>query len=75
MLEVVVSTAEKILFEGKAESIILPGEQGVLEILSFHKPLLSRLIGGRIVVDKESFLIRRGVLSFNRNRATIIVEE
>ncbi|MBU2101742.1 hypothetical protein KKH05_03455, partial [Patescibacteria group bacterium] len=53
MLEVVVSTAEKILFEGKAESIILPGEQGVLEILSFHKPLLSRLIGGRIVVDKE----------------------
>ncbi|MFH1339472.1 MAG: hypothetical protein ABIH40_06490 [Candidatus Omnitrophota bacterium] len=75
MLEVVVATPEKVIFEGKAKSITLPGEQGVFEILSFHKPLLSRLISGQLVIDEQSFSIRRGVAGFNRNRATIIVEE
>jgi F-type H+-transporting ATPase subunit epsilon len=75
MLEVVVATPEKILFEGKAKSIILPGEQGVFEILSFHKPLLSRLISGKLIIDEQTFPIQRGVIGFNHNQATIIVEE
>ena len=74
MLEVIVSTTEKVLFEGKAESLILPGEQGVFEILPFHKPLLSRLINGHVYVDQNSFSIRRGIIGINNNRATVIVE-
>ena len=75
MLEVVVATSEKVIFEGKAESVILPGEQGVFEILSFHKPLLSRLVSGRLIIDEQSFLIQRGIVGVNHNKATIIVEE
>jgi F-type H+-transporting ATPase subunit epsilon len=75
MLEVVVTTPQKIVFEGKAKSVILPGEQGVCEALSFHKPFLSRLVSGRLIIDQQAFLIRRGVIGINNNKASIIVEE
>ena len=75
MLEVVVATPERVIFEGRAKSVVLPGEKGVFEVLSFHKPIISRLISGRLVVDEKSFLIRRGIAGIRANRATIIVEE
>jgi len=75
MLEVVVATSERIIFEGKAQSVVLPGEQGIFELLAFHKSLLSRLVSGRLLIDEQAFSIRRGVVGFDRNRATIIVEE
>jgi F-type H+-transporting ATPase subunit epsilon len=75
MMEVVVATSEKVIFEGQAKSVILPGEQGVFEALSFHKPIISRLISGRLMIDSQAFLIRRGIVGIRANRATIIVEE
>ena len=75
MLEVVVATPEKVIFEGKANSVVFPGEYGVFEVLSFHKPLLSRLISGKLIIDEQIFPIRRGVVGVNHNKATIIVEE
>ncbi len=75
MLDVTVVTPEKVVFEGKAKSIILPGEQGVFELLPFHKPLLSRLISGKLLIDKNAFSIRRGIVGINHNKATIIIEE
>lgn len=75
MLEVSVLTPAKVLFEGRAKSVVLPGEQGVFEILPFHKPLLSRLISGKLIVDERVFSIHRGIVGVNYNKATIIVEE
>jgi len=75
VLDVTVVTPEKVVFEGKAKSIILPGEQGVFELLPFHKPLLSRLISGKLLIDKNAFSIRRGIVGINHNKATIIIEE
>ena len=68
------ATPAQVIYEGKAERIVLPGEHGVFEALSFHKPLLSRLISGNLIVDKRVFPICRGVVGINHNRATIIVE-
>lgn len=76
MLNVLVVTPIRVLFEGRAESVIFPGEEGVFEVLSYHKPLLSRLISGSLIIDHEHiFPIRRGVAGVNRNKATVIVEE
>lgn len=66
---------EKVIFEGKARSVILPGEQGVFELSSFHRPLLSRLVGGSVFIDEKPFQIRRGLVGVNLNKATIVVEE
>ncbi len=76
MLEFMIISPQKTIFEGKAKSIILPGEQGVFEITPFHKNIISRLIRGHISIDnKNSFIIKRGVVKLEKNVATIIVEE
>lgn len=75
MLDVMVISPEKVLFEGRARSVIFPGEQGVFEILPFHKPLLSRLVSGTLIIDGLTFAIHRGIVGLNHNKATVIVEE
>lgn len=76
MLEVTIISPQRVVFEGRVKSVILPGEQGVFEILSFHKNIISRLIRGAIIVDGENvFNIRRGVVKLEESTTTIIVEE
>jgi F-type H+-transporting ATPase subunit epsilon len=75
MQDVVVVSLDKILFEGKASSVLLPGEQGVFEVLDYHKPLVSRLVKGNVIVDQNVFAIRRGMVGVQSNKTTIIMEE
>ena len=76
MIDAIIYTPEKIVFEGKVSSIVFPGETGVFEVLPYHKPMVSRLIGGRIVVDGEKeFPIRCGIVGITRNKATVVIEE
>ena len=74
LLSVKIVTPEKILFQGKADRVILPGEGGVFEVLPFHKQILSRLLAGTIVIDDELFPVFRGVVQVAFNRITIIME-
>ena len=75
MLDAVIYTPEKLLFKGKAGSIVFPGEQGTFEVLPYHKPLVARLVGGTIMVDDKAFVIRCGIAGISRNQATVVVEE
>jgi F-type H+-transporting ATPase subunit epsilon len=68
-------TPREVVFEGEAKSVILPGEQGVFELLPFHKRLLSRLISGNLLIDEKVFPIQRGIVKVNQDNVTIIVEE
>lgn len=74
MIDVLILSPEGVIFEGKAESVSLPGEKGILEVLSFHKNLLSRLLSGSVVVDGRAFSIRRGIVKVKDNIVTIISE-
>ncbi|MFH1045546.1 MAG: hypothetical protein V1727_01095 [Candidatus Omnitrophota bacterium] len=74
MLEVMIISPEKVIFEGKAESVILPGDQGTFEIQAYHKNLLSRLLAGAVVVDGVSFPIRRGVAKVKDNKVIVVSE-
>ena len=73
--DVLLTSPEKVLFDGKAQSMILPGEQGVFEILTNHKPLMSRIFRGEIVIDGGTLLpIQRGIVRVLLNQVTVIVE-
>ena len=74
-LDVCILNPQEALFEGKARSVIVPGEQGVFEVLPFHKSILSRLLSGVIFVDDRHFSVRRGIIKVDQNKVTIIVEE
>ncbi len=75
LLDVTVLNPEKVVFQGKAERMVLPGESGVFEILPFHKQLLSRLLTGTIIIDEQMIPIYRGVVQVGGNSVTVIMEE
>ncbi len=74
-LEVFIVSPQKVVFKGKAGSILVPGEEGVFEILPFHKRIVSRLVEGLVVVDGQDFSIKRGIIRVNKNAVAIIMEE
>ncbi len=74
-LEVLVLDERQILFKGEAQKVIVPGEEGAFEILVYHKPIFSRLLSGKIMIDKNSFALRRGIVKCYQNKVTIILEE
>jgi len=75
LLNVSVLNLSRVVFEGQAKSVIVSGEEGVFEILPFHKRIMSRLITGSVIVDQQSIPIRRGVLKADQNTVMIIIEE
>lgn len=74
-LDLLILSPERLIYEGKAASVILPGEHGVFEIMPFHKRLLSRLLAGLMIIDQKALRIKRGVVKVGLNQVTIIVEE
>lgn len=74
VFNVLVLNPAEIIFEGRARSVTLPGEQGVFEILPYHKPIISRIISGTMLVDEQAIPVLRGIVKFANNQATIIVE-
>lgn len=75
MLNVTILSTIKIIFKGKAESVILPGDAGVFEVMSYHKRVLSRLLKGNIDVDGKVFALARGVAKVDRNNVMVVIEE
>lgn len=64
-----------VIFEGRSASVILPGTEGEFEILDFHKPIISRLKKGVIVVDNEKeIMIAGGVMSMNKQQLVAMVD-
>jgi F-type H+-transporting ATPase subunit epsilon len=74
MLSVTMTSPERVLFEGKASRVIVPGEQGTFEALVLHRPMISRLLKGVVRVDGKSFPIRRGVVHIVNDAVTMVVE-
>ncbi len=73
-LEVTVISSEKVIFEGKARSVIMPGEYGVFEVQPLHKDMLTRLISGTLSIDDRGLRIKRGVARVSNNRVVVIIE-
>jgi F-type H+-transporting ATPase subunit epsilon len=73
-LTVVVTSPERVLFEGLAQSVSCPGEQGVFEVLALHRPFISRLVAGTLTIDGRGLPIRRGVVRVADDVVTAIVE-
>lgn len=63
-----------VVFEGKAQRAIFPGKNGTFEILVNHKPLLSRLRSGTIIVDQKEIPVLQGVVRVLSNRVLAIIE-
>ncbi|RLD67739.1 MAG: ATP synthase F1 subunit epsilon [Bacteroidetes bacterium] len=72
-------TPDKIVFEGEANKVLLPGIDGWFEILDHHAPLVSILSAGEIKVtdakkEEQLIPINGGVIEVNDNHIKILAE-
>ena len=74
VLNVLVTSADRVLFQGTAKSVVCPGEQGTFEVLPVHRPLVSRVLSGTLEIDGHALPIRRGVVRVADDVVTAVVE-
>ena len=74
MLQVTIVSPQAIIFQGEARRVIVPGEQGIFEVGPFHRPLISLLLPGRLVVDDQTFDIQRGVVKVVSDSVSALIE-
>ena len=74
-----VITPEEVFFEGRSRSLIAPGYEGYLGVLTNHAPLLTPLTEGILTIRLEQggdkqFKIGGGFLEVNKNHVLVLVE-
>lgn len=76
MFKATVITSNKVLFEGDVWSVFLPGETGEFEVLELHKPILSLLRQGDVVINGETKIpVKRGAMRVSGDEFVAVVEE
>lgn len=70
-------SAEKILFEGEASSVTLPGENGLFTVLPRHASLVSTLTAGtiRYKLDgtEHDVAVAGGIVDVDRDVVSVCV--
>ena len=79
MFKLSVVTPEKVVFEQEVRSIIAPGSEGYLGVLTDHAPLLTALQAGKLeVVDSDhrrsEYCLSGGFLEVSGNVATVLAD-
>ena len=76
MFKATIVTPNKVLFEGEAWSVFLPGVTGEFEVLEMHKAIVSLLREGDIIINWESEIpVRSGAVRMSGDELVAIVEE
>ena len=76
MFKVTILNPKRVIYEGQAQSVFLSGDTGEFEVLEFHKPIISILKRGEIVIDqKKSVTINKGIMRMSENELVALVEE
>ena len=78
-IHVDVVSAEKSIFSGLAEFVVLPGEAGVLGILPGHMPLMTRIKPGAVRVKlqdgkEELIFVAGGILEVQPGLVTVLAD-
>ncbi len=79
MYNLTIVTPEKIFYEGEVSSVIVPGSEGYLGVLTNHAPLITGIVPGKVFVtdgdDKEIFMaISYGFFEVSGNKATLLAD-
>lgn len=69
-------TPDKKLYEGQAQAVSVPGQEGEMSILKRHAPLLAALKKGKVIVtdnsSRKEFEIESGVIEVDEKKVVIL---
>ena len=70
-------SAEKILFEGEAASVTLPGEMGQFTVLPRHASLVSTLVKGKIkyseATERQGIEVAGGIVDIDNDVVSVCI--
>lgn len=74
-MKVQIVTPDTNLFEGEAESVKLPGIDGLFEVKENHAPMIAALKQGSVTIDGgQTFEITGGFSEVLNNQLVVLVE-
>ncbi|MFZ1891403.1 MAG: F0F1 ATP synthase subunit epsilon [Formosimonas sp.] len=78
-IHVDVVSAEREVFAGEANFVVLPGESGELGIMPGHTPLITRIKAGAVRIEmadgtEEFVFIAGGILEVQPKRVTVLAD-
>lgn len=75
-MKVKILNPKHVVFEDEAGSLFVQGDRTEFEILDHHAPIVSLLAKGELVLDwKKKIPVSGGMIKFDNNECTILVEE
>ncbi len=79
MYNLTIVTPEKIFFDGEVSSLVIPGSEGYLGVLTDHAPLITAVVPGKVlVIDKDkkeiSMAVSFGFFEVSSNHATLLAD-
>lgn len=79
MFKLSIVTPEKIFKELEVNSIIAPGSEGYLGVLTNHAPLITTLVPGKLTAkdknnQEKNYAISGGFLEVYKNQVTILAD-
>ncbi|MGB0429682.1 MAG: ATP synthase F1 subunit epsilon [Bacteroidia bacterium] len=76
-MQIEIISPESKLYQGEAESVILPGSKGQFQVLKGHAPIMSNLDAGTVKVKtakgEEKFEVNGGVVEVNQDKIIVLV--
>lgn len=76
MFKVTILNSKRTIYEAEARSVFLPGDTGEFEVLELHKPIISLLRRGEIIIDwNKSVAISKGIIRMRKDELVALVEE
>jgi len=79
MFNLSIVTPEKIFYEDEVNSLVAPGIEGYLGVLTNHAPLITAVSPGKVLVKDGSqqeltLAVSEGFLEVSANTATLLVD-
>lgn len=79
MYKLTIVTPEKIFYEDDVSSLIIPGSEGYLGILTDHAPLMTGIVPGKVTITDSSrkemtLTVSFGFFEVSANHATLLAD-
>jgi F-type H+-transporting ATPase subunit epsilon len=79
MFKLSIVTPEQVFYEGEVSSLIIPGSEGYLGVLTDHAPLITAVIPGKLTVKDDSMQeiilsVTHGFFEVSSNTASLLVD-
>ncbi len=78
MINIIICSKDRQLFQGEVESVYVPAKEGEFQILSGHAPILALLDKGMIRLqlgrEEKSFPVEAGIIEAHKDRVSLLIK-